>query len=135
MSELSIDLSATEQEATEHWTALHAKPIVFVIVTLVAVGVYLAFTIPVSVFPETNFPRIVIGVDNGVMPIDQIFVTVTKPIEEAVNSVKGWRGLVRHESRISRNRSVLLLESGHVSDARTGECSPCAYPRAAEYSE
>jgi CzcA family heavy metal efflux pump len=89
MSELSIDLSATGQDTTEHWTARHAKPIVFVIITLVAVGIYLAFTIPVSVFPETNFPRIVIGVDNGVMPIDQMFVTVTKPIEEAVNSVQG----------------------------------------------
>jgi multidrug efflux pump subunit AcrB len=36
-----------------------------------------------------KIPRIVIGVDNGVMPIDQMFVTVTKPIEEAVNSVQG----------------------------------------------
>jgi len=35
------------------------------------VGGYLAFAIPVSVFPNTDFPRIVIGVDNGVMPIDQ----------------------------------------------------------------
>ncbi len=31
----------------------------------------------------------VIGVDNGVAPIDQMLVTVTRPIEEAVNSVQG----------------------------------------------
>jgi len=43
----------------------------------------------VSVFPATNFPRVLIGVDNGVMPIDQMMVTVTRPIEEAVNSVPG----------------------------------------------
>ena len=73
----------------EHWTARHAKPIVFVIVTLVAVGIYLANGIPVSVFPSTDFPRVVIGVDNGVAPIDQMLVTVTRPIEEAVNSVQG----------------------------------------------
>jgi CzcA family heavy metal efflux pump len=72
-----------------HWTARHGKPIIFVILTLVAVGIYLALTIPVAVFPETNFPRIVIGVDNGVFPIDQMLVTVTKPIEEAVNTVPG----------------------------------------------
>ena len=59
------------------------------ILTLVAVGVYLALTIPVAVFPETNFPRIVVGVDNGVFPIDQMLVTVTRPIEEAVNTVPG----------------------------------------------
>ncbi len=63
-----------------HWTARHGKPIIFLILSLVAVGVYLAFTIPVSVFPETNFPRIVIGADNGVAPIDQMMVTVTRPI-------------------------------------------------------
>src|SRR5438094_3066284 len=72
-----------------HWTARHGKPIIFVILTMVAVGVYLALTIPVSVFPDTNFPRIVVGVDNGVFPIDQMLVTVTKPIEEAVNTVPG----------------------------------------------
>ena len=57
--------------------------------TLAALGVYLAFTIPVSVFPTTNFPRVLIAVDNGVMPIDQMMVTITRPLEEAVNSVPG----------------------------------------------
>ncbi len=52
-------------------------------------GVYLAFSIPIAVFPSTNFPRIVVGVDNGVMPIDQMQVTVTRPLEEALNSVPG----------------------------------------------
>ena len=72
-----------------YWFARLAKPILFLIITLALVGVYLAFTIPIAVFPETNFPRIVIGVDNGVMPIDQMMVTVTRPLEEAVNSVPG----------------------------------------------
>ena len=52
-------------------------------------GALLAFTIPVAVFPNTDFPRIVIAVDNGVMPIDQMLVTITRPIEESVNSVPG----------------------------------------------
>ncbi len=73
----------------EHWTARHAKPIIFVILTLIAVGVYLAYSIPISVFPTTDFPRIVIGADNGVVPIDQMLVTVTRPLEEAVNGVQG----------------------------------------------
>jgi multidrug efflux pump subunit AcrB len=62
---------------------------IFLILTLTLLGGYLAFTIPVSVFPSTNFPRVLIAVDNGVMPIDQMMVTVTRPIEEAVNSVPG----------------------------------------------
>src|ERR1700684_3174309 len=62
---------------------------IFLILALALLGGYLAITIPVSVFPSTNFPRVLVAVDNGVMPIDQMMVTVTRPIEEAVNSVPG----------------------------------------------
>jgi CzcA family heavy metal efflux pump len=71
------------------WFQHLSSPILFLIVSLALVGGYLAFSIPVAVFPNTDFPRIVIGVDNGVMPIDQMLVTITRPIEEAVNSVPG----------------------------------------------
>jgi multidrug efflux pump subunit AcrB len=74
---------------SDHWVARHSRPVIFLILTLALLGGYLAFTIPVSVFPSTNFPRVLIAVDNGVMPIDQMMVTVTRPIEEAVNSVPG----------------------------------------------
>ena len=90
MSDLSTAspiMSTVDQ--TPHWTARHGKPILFLILTLVAVGVYLAVSIPVAVFPSTNFPRIVVGADVGVYPIDQMLVTVTQPLEEAVNTVPG----------------------------------------------
>jgi multidrug efflux pump subunit AcrB len=82
-----------------YWFARHAKPLIFLILTIAAVGGYLAFTIPVSVFPPTNFPRIVLAVDNGVMPIDQMMVTVTRPLEEAVNSVPGLEEVRSNTSR------------------------------------
>jgi CzcA family heavy metal efflux pump len=72
-----------------YWFARHSKSVIFLILTLAMLGIYLAFTIPIAVFPETNFPRILISVDNGVMPIDQMMVTITRPIEETVNSVPG----------------------------------------------
>ncbi len=78
-----------ERAGTPHWIERHSKSIVFLIITLAFVGGYLAFTIPVAVFPPTDFPRVLIGVDNGVMPINQMLVTITRPIEEAVNSVPG----------------------------------------------
>ena len=76
-------------EDASYWFSRHSKLVIFVILTLAAAGAYLAFRIPIAVFPSTDFPRIVIGVDNGVMPIDQMLVTVTRPLEEAVNSVPG----------------------------------------------
>ncbi|MBO0910751.1 MAG: efflux RND transporter permease subunit [Acidobacteria bacterium] len=72
-----------------YWFWRHSKPLIFLVIALGLLGAYLAFTIPIAVFPTTNFPRILIAVDNGVMPIDQMMVTLTRPIEEAVNSVPG----------------------------------------------
>jgi CzcA family heavy metal efflux pump len=83
----------------EPWFCRLSRPILFLIVTLTLVGAYLAFSIPVAVFPNTDFPRIVIGVDNGVMPIDQMLVTITRPLEEAVNSVPGLQKVTSVTSR------------------------------------
>ncbi|HME06474.1 MAG TPA: efflux RND transporter permease subunit, partial [Bryobacteraceae bacterium] len=90
----------------EHWTARFSQPIIFVILALIAGGIYLAFTIPVAVFPATNFPRIVVGVDAGVAPINQMEVTVTRPIEEAMNSVPG---LEQVRSTTSRGSAEINL--------------------------
>jgi multidrug efflux pump subunit AcrB len=71
------------------WFALYAKALIALIVALAGIGAYVALSIPIAVFPTTNFPRVLIGIDNGVMPIDQMMVTITRPVEEAVNSVQG----------------------------------------------
>ncbi len=100
------------EQGDRHWTERFGKSIIFVILTLVAAGVYLAFNIPISVFPETNFPRIVVGIDNGVAPIDQMLVTVTRPIEDELNMVPG---LDRVQSITSRGEvEVDLFFSWHV---------------------
>ena len=71
-----------EERPEQYWFARHSTSIVFLICMLAVVGVYEALTLPVAVFPTTNFPRIIIGVDNGVMPIDQMSVSITRPLEE-----------------------------------------------------
>src|SRR5487761_540341 len=74
---------------SRYWFARHSKSIIFLILTLAVVGVYEALSLPIAVFPATMFPRIIVGVDNGVMPIEQMEVTITRPLENAVNSVPG----------------------------------------------
>jgi CzcA family heavy metal efflux pump len=81
------------------WFDRLSRPILFFTIALAVVGAYLAFSIPISVFPSTDFPRIVIGVDNGVTPMDQMLVTITRPIEEAVNSVPGLQNVRSITSR------------------------------------
>ena len=99
---------AGTRAATPYWFARHSKSIFFLIASLAAVGGYLAFTIPVSVFPSTDFPRIVIGIENGVMPIEQMLVTVTRPLEEAVNTVPGIDHVMSTTSRGSAEISLFF---------------------------
>ena len=96
---LSLQTPSHLEQLSDHWTARFLKSILFIVVALAIFGVYLAFNIPIAVFPSTNFPRIVIGVDNGVMPIDQMQVTVTRPLEEVVNSVPGLDHILSLTSR------------------------------------
>ncbi len=98
-AEHTPDNSFREGADHEHWTARFSRPIIFTIIVLVAVGSYLAFSIPVAVFPTTDFPRIVVGIDNGVAPINQMQVMVTRPIEEAMNNVPGLDRVVSTTSR------------------------------------
>ncbi len=96
---LPVTEQQAQQAAPDHWTGRHLKSIVFIIAALAIFGVFLAFNVPVAVFPSTNFPRIVVAVDNGVMPIDQMQVTITRPIEETVNSIPGLERVVSITSR------------------------------------
>jgi CzcA family heavy metal efflux pump len=94
-----VELPPTPTKTETPWFHRLARPVLFLTISLVLVGAYLALTIPVSVFPNTDFPRVVIGVDNGVMPIDQMLVTITRPLEEAVNSVPGLQSVRSITSR------------------------------------
>ena len=85
--------------ARRQWFAANAKSLIFTIVVVALAGAYVSTTIPVSVFPSTNFPRVVIAVDAGVMPINQMSVTVTRPIEQAINSVQGLESVRSITSR------------------------------------
>ena len=76
-------------EDASFWVVRFRRPIFFFLIALSLAGLYALDQVPVSIFPETNFPRVVIGVDNGVMPVEQMQVTITKPIEDAMNAVPG----------------------------------------------
>jgi multidrug efflux pump subunit AcrB len=88
------------------WLTHSARTVFFFAIVLTIAGIYCAVQLPISVFPETNFPRVVIGIDNGVMPVEQMQVTITKPIEDAINTVPG---LVTVRSTTSRGQAEVSL--------------------------
>jgi CzcA family heavy metal efflux pump len=90
------------------WLARSTRTVFFFAAILTVAGIFLARQVPIAVFPETNFPRVVIGVDNGVMPVEQMEVTITRPIENAVNAVPGLQTVHSTTSRGSAEVSLLF---------------------------
>ena len=83
-----------------------SRAIVVIVALLCAAGIYAATQLPIAVFPETDFPRIVIIVDNGEAPASQTLVSVTRPIEEAMNGIPG---IVRVRSKTARGSVEISL--------------------------
>ncbi|MDQ3919683.1 MAG: efflux RND transporter permease subunit [Acidobacteriota bacterium] len=65
------------------------RAVLVLVALLCAAGVYAAWQLPIAIFPATDFPRIVIIIDNGVVPAQQTLVSVTRPVEEAMNGIPG----------------------------------------------
>jgi CzcA family heavy metal efflux pump len=78
-----------QSSALSQFAVRHKPAIAFISVALCLAGVYAALKMPSSVFPQTNFPRVVILVDNGVMPADEMMAVITRPIEEALKDIPG----------------------------------------------
>src|SRR6266404_2926931 len=83
-----------------------SRAVLVMIAVICAAGLYAAWKLPIAIFPATNFPRIVIIVDNGVAPAPQTLVSVTRPIEEAMNGISG---IQRIKSKTSRGSSEISL--------------------------
>ncbi len=103
-----VQIPIVPHTGQSYWLARSVRTILFLAVALTAAGIYAFLKTPISVFPETNFPRVVIGVDNGVMPVEQMQVTITKPIEDAVNSVPGLTTVRSTTSRGSAEVSLFF---------------------------
>jgi len=83
-----------------------SRSILVIVALLCAAGLFAAWRLPIAVFPQTDFPRIVIIVDNGEAPAAQTLASVTLPIEEAMNGVPG---IARIKSKTARGSSEINL--------------------------
>jgi len=92
-----------------------SRAIVVIVVLLCAAGIYAATQLPIAVFPETDFPRIVIIVDNGEAPASQTLVSVTRPIEEAMNGIPGIARIKSKTARGSVEISLYFNWGGNIN--------------------
>ena len=80
----------------------HRTTILFLTSALCLAGGYAAYVMPAAVFPQTDFPRVVILIDNGVMPADEMMATITRPVEEAMKNIPGTATSVRPPGGVRR---------------------------------
>ncbi len=94
----------------------HAKAFFFTVILLTLAGAASVFRMPVSLFPDVTFPRIVILADNGEEPSERMMVEVTKPLEEVAGSIPGVNLVRSTTSRGSTEISVGLDWSANVRE-------------------
>lgn len=73
---------------------------------LAAAGVWAALSLPVSLFPDIQFPRLVVSVNAGDRPVDRMAIEVTQPLERALRSVPSVVDIRSTSSRGSADISV-----------------------------
>jgi multidrug efflux pump subunit AcrB len=91
----------------------HARSIVFVALALAFAGAVLAASLPVGLFPQVSFPRVLISLDAGDRPAGQMAVLVTRPVEEAVRATPG---VLNVRSRTTRGSSQISIDFGWGRD-------------------
>ncbi|MHB8453930.1 MAG: efflux RND transporter permease subunit [Acidiferrobacterales bacterium] len=101
------------------WVQAHRRSILFFVLALALAGVFAAFRLPVTLFPNVDFPRVVVSLDAGDRPADLMEVQVTMPVEEAVRRVPGVRDVRSTTSRGAADVSVNFDWGIHMGLATT----------------
>jgi len=106
------------------WMQAHRRSILFFLFMLAAAGLFAAFKLPVTLFPNVDFPRVVVSLDAGDRPAEQMEVEVTMLAEEAIRRVPGVQNVHSTTSRGSAEISVnfawgtdMALAASQISQA------------------
>ncbi len=117
----------------------HGRALVLIVASFATAGLIFLFRLPVSLFPQTDFPRIVILVDNGIAPVNVQMIKVTRPIEEAIRIVPGITNVRSVTSRGSSEISVFfrwdvdILHALHQVQGRIAQILPTLPPESRFY--
>ena len=106
------------------WLQSHRRSILFLVVLLALGGAAAAFRLPVTLFPNVDFPRVLVSLDAGDRPAELMMVAVTQPVEEAVRRVPGVVDVRSTTSRGAADVSIsfdwgtdMALAAAQVSEA------------------
>ncbi len=98
------------------FVARHGRSIVFACVSFAVAGLVSTFWLPVGLFPQVSFPRVVVDLDAGDRPADQMALLVTLPVEQEVRTIPG---VLNVRSTSSRGTSQISIDFGWGRDMIT----------------
>jgi CzcA family heavy metal efflux pump len=117
----------------------HGRALVLIVLSFALAGLVFLFQLPIAIFPQTDFPRIIILVDNGIAPVDVQMLSVTRPLEEAVRLVPGITDVRSVTARGSTEISAFfrwdvdILNALHLVQGRISQIIPSLPPAARFY--
>lgn len=117
----------------------HGRALLLIVLSFALAGAVFIFKLPIAIFPQTDFPRIVILVDNGIAPVDVQMLTVTRPIEQAIRIVPGITNIRSVTARGSTEISVFfrwdvdILNALHLVQGRISQITPSLPPESRFY--
>jgi len=91
---------------TGAWLTRHQRSILLLILILAAGGIAAAWNLPVALFPNMDFPRVVIAIDAGDRPIERMEAEITRPLERVL---RGVPEVQRVRSTTSRGSAEIAL--------------------------
>lgn len=113
MSVIPVD---TKPSSIVEWLQHHRRSLLFLVFMLTLVGVAAAIRLPVTLFPRVDFPRVVVSMDAGDRPVEQMALDVTMPTENAIRQVPNV-GTVR--STTSRGSAEISVNFDWNTDMST----------------
>lgn len=98
------------------WLNRHRRSVLTLAAALALAGIAAAVSLPIGLFPQTNFPRVRINIDTGSQPAQQMMLQVTQPIEQAARAVPGVVGVT---STTSRGSAQIKIDFAWGTDMTT----------------
>ena len=95
------------------WLSRHGGTFAIIALALTIAGIVSAISLPVGLFPQVSFPRVVVDLDAGDRPADQTELLLTRPVEEAVRAVPG---VLSERSETTRGSAQISINFGWGRD-------------------
>ncbi|QEC79383.1 efflux RND transporter permease subunit [Mucilaginibacter ginsenosidivorax] len=104
----------TKIDKVENFFIFYRKPLLLVLSLILMGGIFAYTKLQTSLFPEITFPKIKVIADAGLQPVNQMMITVTKPLENAIKQVPDLQIVRSTTSRGSAEISAYMDWSADI---------------------